>query len=251
MKLRLFLTFALLCSIALLGDAQIQSPETLHYKVMYKWGLIHKQAGTATLSIAKTADGYHTLLTAQSAPWADKFFMVRDTLIGHMSDNPAHPFRYEKIAHEGGEHKHDIVTYSYSGNKVTGDCIRKVWKKGNLTVDETRTLEAENEALDMISSFYFMRNLPFAKMKPGEKRVIPIFSGKRKETLSITYAGIEEIEIDKKKVDTYHITFTFTSKDGAKTSDDMDAWIATAPGHIPLKLEGKLPVGKVHCLLMQ
>lgn len=235
----------------LTGVAQLTSPETLHYKVMYKWGLINKQAGTATLAIKKTADGYHTLLTAQSAPWADKLYMVRDTLIGHISDNPNHPFRYEKIAHEGNEHKHDVVAYSYSGNKVKGDCIRRVWKKGKLTVDETRTLEAENEALDMLSSFYFMRNLPFSKMKPGYQRVIPIFSGKHMETLSINYVGIEEIEIDKKKTEAYHITFIFTSSGGTKTSDDMDAWLSTAPGHVPLKLEGKLPIGKVHCLLIQ
>ena len=27
----------------------------------------------------------------------------------------------------------------------------------------------------------------------------------------------------------------------------MDAWISTEPNRIPLRLEGKLPVGKVQC----
>lgn len=251
MKTRLFVAIALLCCCFTAAVAQLTSPETLHYKVMYKWGLINKQAGTATLSIHKKSDGYHTLLTAKSAPWADKFFMVRDTLIGHMGPTPNHPLRYEKIANEGGERKHDVVAYTYSGNKITGDCIRRVWKKGSLVVDDTQILEAENEALDMISSFYFMRNLPFRSMKPGYRRTIPIFSGKCKETLSICFQGVEQIEIDKKKTAAYHITFIFTSHGGTKTSDDMDAWLSNAPGHVPLKLEGKLPIGKVQCLLVQ
>ncbi len=250
MKLRLTILLALLCGLIGFSASAITAPETLHYKVMYKWGLIHKQAGTATLTIEKTADGYNTLLTAQSAPWADKFFMVRDTLIGHMSSNPAHPFRYEKIAHEGGEVKHDVVSYRYEGSKVYGDCIRKVWKKGKLSVEETRTLEADGEAIDMLSSFFFMRNLPFEKMAPGDQRVIPIFSGKRKETLSLRFIGAEEITVDKQTFKVYHITFIFTSKGGTKTSDDMDAWLSVEPGHVPIKLEGKLPVGKVHCILI-
>ena len=31
----------------------------------------------------------------------------------------------------------------------------------------------------------------------------------------------------------------------------MEAWISTAPDRIPLKLEGKLPVGKVQCFYMK
>lgn len=251
MKQKVLLTLALVFTFLQMAGGNLVAPETLSYKVMYKWGLIHKQAGTATLSISKTQKGYNTILTAQSAPWADKFFMVRDTLIGEMSTDPKHPFRYEKIAHEGGEHKHDVVDYVYTGDIVKANCTRKVWKKGELVTDEKRTLEAENEAIDMLSSFYFMRSLPFDKMNPGEQRVITIFSGKQKETLSIKYIGKEDVSIDKNSYPAYHITFIFTSKGGKKTSDDMDAWISTDADRVPLKLEGKLPVGKVHCLLVK
>ncbi len=40
-------------------------------------------------------------------------------------------------------------------------------------------------------------------------------------------------------------------RSGAKTSDDMEAWIAAGSSRIPLKLEGKLPVGKVHCIYVK
>ncbi len=38
------------------------------------------------------------------------------------------------------------------------------------------------------------------------------------------------------------------SDGGKKTSDDMDAWISADARRIPVRLEGKLPVGKVHCV---
>lgn len=93
-----------------------------------------------------------------------------------------------------------------------------------------------------------MRTLPFDSWQSGHVTKVDIFSGKRKELLSIVYSGIEKLEIDGEEYPTYHITFQFTSGGGKKTSDDMEAWISLDKRH-PLRLEGKLPVGKVHCIL--
>lgn len=224
-------------------------PETLNYKVMFKWGFINKKAGTATLTLKHGSDGYHTHLAAKSEPWADRIYRVRDTLIGRMTYKDLSPTLYEKIAHEGSEQKHDIVKYDYSTpGLVRADCVRKVYKKGVLAVDETRELSSQGDAVDMLTSFYFMRNLPYESFKPGHVTKIDIFSGKRKELLSITYHGIVDADLDGTTAKAYYITFTFTSGNGKKTSDDMEAWISTDANRIPLRLEGKLPVGKVHCI---
>lgn len=94
-----------------------------------------------------------------------------------------------------------------------------------------------------------MRTLPFEKWKPGHVESVDIFSGKRKELLSIVYSGKVDISVNGVTRPAYHITFKFTSGGGVKTSDDMDAWIAADNTRVPLRLEGKLPVGKVHCIL--
>lgn len=225
-------------------------PETLSYSVMFKWGLINKKAGTAVLSLSTDDNKYKAKLSASSEPWADRIFRVRDTLNGHMTYADFRPLYYEKIAHEGVEHKHDIVEYDYSNPRlIQAQCYRKVYKKGELKIDEKRQLTSEGQAVDMLTSFYFMRTLPFDSWKPGHIEVIDIFSGKRKELLSIVYSGKEKLDVNGISRLSYHITFKFTSGDGQKTSDDMDAWIAADESRIPLRLEGKLPVGKVHCVL--
>lgn len=223
--------------------------EELHYNVLYRWGIINKKAGEATLTLRHGPNSYISQLTARSMPWADKIFKVRDTLNGRMSYEEMLPLFYEKIANEASDRKHDVVNFNYTTpGKTTAACTRKVWRKGNLRTDEVKSMESERLALDMLSSFYFMRTLPFNEWQPGHVEVSDIFSGKQKETLSIVYSGITDIEINGVRRPTYHITFKFTSHGGKKTSDDMDAWISTDKSRIPLKLEGKLPIGKVHCL---
>lgn len=222
--------------------------ESLNYKVMYKWGLVQKQAGRATLSIHTVGPQYHTQLTARSEKWADRFFKVRDTLSGVIMRETFTPMLYIKKSHEGDEHKHDQVKYIYSGARVIGDCTRQKWdKKGNLTLSESRKLEAYGTTVDMLSSFYFMRALPYQDWKEGHVITTNIYSGKRKELLTIKYMGIEKVKCNNTVYPCYHIRFTFTDNDRAKTSDDMDAWISTDSRHIPIKMEGKLKVGKVQC----
>ncbi len=224
--------------------------ETLRYKVLYKWGLINKTAGYADITMRPAGDGKCTgTLTAASEPWADRFFKVRDTLVSSMREADFTPFRYEKKAHEGNEAKHDIVEFTRNGYKFTGQCIRKVWKKGKIFRDETRTLSAVGTTVDMMSSFYYMRNLPYEQWQPGHTTTINIFSGKQQEKLTLKYQGTDEVDLNGKSHKCYHITFIFTGDGGKKTSDNMDAWISANDARIPLKLEGKLPVGKVQCFL--
>lgn len=248
MKKLLNLILGLALSVMVLSASNI-ADETLHYKVMFKWGLINKQAGSATLSVRNVGENYHTRLTARSASWADKFYSVRDTLTGVIRRDGFRPVRYENVSHEGGDFKHDIVTYDYSGPGVKANCEHNWRKKKEKDLKTQRKeMAAEGVAMDMLSMYYYMRYIDYPKMKPNEQKHLHIFSGKRKELLTIKYLGQQNVKIEGKEHKCYHISFTFTSDGGKKTSDDMDAWISADSRRIPMKLEGKLPVGKVHCL---
>ena len=239
----------LLASLSVVGASF--ADETLRYKVEYKWGLVEKTAGYVSIRLTNTPDRYRSRLTAATAKWADKFYKVRDTLSCEVMKAGYKPVFYEKNSHEGGDDKHDYVKYSYRGNTVTGDCTRRKWNKDKLERDEKRVLEAEGVTVDMLSAFYYMRGLPYGSWKAGHKHVVNIFSGKQKELLTIIYRGMEKVTCDDRTYDCYHISFTFTSDGKKKTSDDMEAWIDITAPHIPVKLEGKLPIGKVRCFVMK
>ncbi|MBO5780746.1 MAG: DUF3108 domain-containing protein [Muribaculaceae bacterium] len=248
----LLATFIFIVAAASAAYADIPMGESLNYRVMFKWGLVNKQAGHANISTSSLNDSlFRAELIAASEKWADMFFKVRDTLRGNIDLHSCEPSLYEKITHEGGEYKFDRITYERNGNHVVGKGHRIHQKKPSKPITNREVLhEADGFTLDMLSSFYFMRSIRYDVMTPGDSIVTNIFSGSAKEELTITYVGQEDVEIDDTLYPTYHIRFRFTDDGGKVSSDDMDAWISSEPSKIPLKLEGKLVVGKVQCFLI-
>ena len=220
--------------------------ETLHYVISYKWGLIHKDAGTATLSLKNIGDKYHVKLTGKTKSWADNFYQVRDTLTGTIAKNGLKPEEYSKIAHEDGKYSRDDIVYSYAGSHVGGAAKRtKIDKKGNKTHSE-KNFTASGATYDMLSVFYFLRVIDYDKLTSGNVVKATMFSGSKVESLTIRCVGRETIKLrDKSKREAYHIKFKFTTEGKKKSIDDIDAWISTDSRHIPLQVVGSLPVGQV------
>lgn len=224
--------------------------ETLSYRVTYKWGLIQKVAGSASLTLTKqpSAGKYKAVLVARSLPWADKFFSVRDTLSGYMDATTMHPLHYDKSTHEGGVYRHDVINYTYSGSKIVGKCRRhKVDKKNKVTVTDT-TMTATAPAVDMLSVYYLVRNLPFESMKVGDVSRSTLFSGKKLEKLALKYDGIATIKLNGTSYECYKISFSFSSERMNNSSAPMTAWIWREGSRIPIKLVGELTIGEVQVL---
>ncbi len=233
------------------AEATGLSNENLHYVITYKWGLIHKDAGQATLSLRRHGGDYDLMLAARTKPWADKFYMVRDTLLGKVRINDLRPLSYTKIAHEKGKYGKDDIRYSYTGNIVTGHCRRyKKDKKGGISESE-KTLKASGPVYDMLSVFYYLRLIDYADLQKEKVIRATVFSGSKAETITIKCLGKEKIKLrDKTHREAFHIQFNFTTGGKKKSSEDIDTWISVDNRHIPLYLVGSLPVGQVRVYFM-
>lgn len=247
-KIRAFIAICLLLTGFSVASAVDFDDETLNYVISFKWGLIHKDAGTASLSLRNAGDKYKIRLTGKTKSWADNFYQVRDTLIGTVRKDGLKPERYSKIAHEDGKYSRDDIVYSYAGSTVGGAAKRtKIDKKGNKTNSE-KNFTASGPVYDMLSVFYFLRVIDYEKLTSGNVVKATMFSGSKVEALTIRCVGKEMIKLrDKTKREAYHIKFKFTTEGRKKSSDDIDAWISTDPQHIPLQVVGSLPVGQVKC----
>lgn len=227
-------------------------PEDLHYVITYKWGLIHKDAGTATLSLRPEGNrDYRLTLTARTKPWADKVFRVRDTLTSIVARADLHPRRYVKAAHEGGRYSRDAITFTYTGHDVKGAVERlRVGKKGERSLS-AKTLSATGPTFDMLSVFYFLRTIDFKSLSKGGTVMTNIFSGSKTERLSIRCVGSERIKPrgSKTEIETWHIKFRFTTDGRRKSSDDIDAWVSADSRHVPVRLYGSLPLGQIRVYL--
>lgn len=249
-----------LCRSALLFCVVVLTPavmnaadfkdETLHYVISYKWGLVNKDAGEATLSLRHSGNKYNLKLTAKTLPWADKYFSVRDTLLSTVDKTKFLPLSYAKISHEGGDYRRDDITYSRSGNKTTAAVKRFSRKKDGRESSSTNKFSANGTAFDMLSVFYYLRTLDYAKLKASRITRTAIFSGSQVETLTIRYVEQKEIKLrNGKKRDAIKIAFSFTTDGRKRSSENMEAWVSADSEHIPLELIGKLPIGSVRVYL--
>ncbi|MCM1163361.1 MAG: DUF3108 domain-containing protein [Muribaculaceae bacterium] len=249
-------TFLLILISVLLGPlaagAQTATPtlsdETLTYDVIYKWGFINKVAGYATMTLRSDGNFYRASLYAENAPWANSIYMLRDTLYTTMTHQGLYPTQYTLIAHENGKYKKDILTFNHNGDIFTAEVVRyRRAAKSDKTEKSETELEATGMTVDMLSAFFYLRAMDFDSMTAGDSKTLNIFSGAKKELLKIIYKGRQTMNLNGSKFDTYLINFTFTSH-GKQSSAPISAWITTDARRIPLKVEGKLSVGKVRAL---
>lgn len=246
MRKHIVIILSILSNIIFNTSAGTFKNENLHYVITYKWGIIHKDAGEATLSLRNNGDNYNLMLAAKTKPWADKFYQVRDTLKGTLRISDLKPLRYIKIAHEKGKYGLDDITYKYSGSTVTGICKRfKRNEKGEIS-ESSKILTSSGPVYDMLSVFYYLRQINYSSLVPGKEIKATVFSGSKSETITIRNLGKERIQLrNGTHREAFHIQFNFTTDGKKKSSDDMDSWISTGSEHIPLYLVGKLPIGEV------
>ena len=165
-----------------------------------------------------------------------------------MTKEGYYPVSYTYIAHENGKYKKDVLTFHRDGNTFTADAVRYKRKiEGEPLTSSTIHLEAQGMTVDMLSSFFYLRTLDFPNMKKGQSVTVNIFSGSKKEKLKITYMGTQNVSLNGRSFPSYYINFTFTRR-GVESSAPISGWISTDGQRIPLKVEGKLPVGKVRAL---
>ena len=242
---RFFLIFACLSLFAFYISAATDS-EKYNYVVTYKWGLIQKDAGDVEITKKPKGDGYELKLIAQTKPWADRVYKVRDTLTSITKKDGYKPIEYIYIAHEKNKYRRDNIKFSYEGNKVKGSSEKYREKKNGEVYRSLQDLEGEGLVYDMLSVYFFVRDIDYKNLKPGESVNAMIFSGDKVEQLKVKCIGKETVKLrDKSEHEAWHIAFNFTSKGGKKSSDDINCWISTDERHVPLLIVGNLPIGQV------
>ena len=241
---RIFSLIVLLVFLSV--EAFASTTEKFNYIVTYKWGLIQKDAGEVEISKKPHFVGYELKLIAKTKPWADRIYKVRDTLISVTGKEKYRPLHYTYIAHEKNKYRKDEVKFSYAGNTVKGAAQKYKEDKNGKIKHTTTELESTLPTYDMLSVYFFLREIDYATLKPGDIIKASIFSGSKEENLEVRCEGKEKIQLrDKSEHEAWHIVFKFTQAGGKKSSDDIDCWISTDSQHIPLLIIGNLPIGQI------
>lgn len=247
--------------------APASTNETLAYNIYFHMGFIWSKAGYGKLNYKKetTSNGqtrYHGQLAAKSLSIVEHIMQVRDTLDCWFNAEMV-PTHFKKATHEGSYNCIARNTYDpYWHNKDAAHTLQNVdstfvtinrWKKKSKdeVTTEKRQFSNAGPAYDMLSVFYSIRRLDFAKMVKGKKMKFPCYDGIKSQMINVEFHGREKCELRSgKKYDTYLVYLTFDTKDQKNTP--LKVWLSTTDDHRPIKAVIALNrIGAVQCEIIE
>lgn len=237
MKKSIFLLFMLLGSLLMKARADIPYTE-LNYNVHYHWGMIDVAIGHGVATIEKTGDSFVGTLDGNSIPWNGRVFCISDTLRANLTPT------VEKIDYINGWYMKPKTSLYRSSSFNPNDPAFYKNIKGEGELDASSdTMEAVTVMADMLSLFYYFREIDFPGMTEGGIVTIPIQSAGGSEEVRVTYKGKSTLNLDGTDWHTYRVAFEFSYR-GVMSGYTVDAEVS-ADSRIPLIMSSSLPIGHV------
>lgn len=218
-------------SLARLKEPVFKSGEQLDYKLRY--GFLTAAEGHLSVTDG-TFEGkpvFHLTARGQTAGTFEVFYKVNNLYESYIDAKTLLPYLYTEAIKEGNYRRSDRVTFNQSTKKVISR------EKGTFTF--------KGDLLDLVSAYYYARNLDISKLKPGSKINLQYFLIKDVSSLGITYVGKEQI---KTSMGTFNcLKFNPTIKPGRifKESSKLYLWVTDDGNRIPVKAQVEILVGKV------
>ena len=211
-----------------------QPGEKIKFTVYYTVVGIYFNAGTASFSVAQTANAdtnmYHLVGEGATNSSYDWIFKVRDRYESYLNADNMQPVKFIRNVNEGKYKKHEEIIFDQANNTATT-------KKGTYKVPEN--------IQDVISIVYLARNLDYSKYKTGDKITFNMFFGNDIYNMYIKYMGKETVNTKYGKFRTIKLQPLLLKGNTFKGGEDMAVWITDDNNHIPVKIESKLSVGSI------
>ncbi|MCI5057023.1 MAG: DUF3108 domain-containing protein [Flavobacteriales bacterium] len=210
-----------------------QRGEVLEYRVHY--GFV--DAGNARMEVSMSADevngrtAYKFVGTGKSNKFFDMFFKVRDYYVSYMDEENLTPLKFVRRVDEGGyKIKQDYIFHPDS-NKVDNG-------KGQI-------VDVPIDVQDMISAFYYARNLDMTGAQIGDIFGLPCFLDDEIWELQMKYLGTETLKADLGKFDCLKFAPVVQKGRIFKDEEDLVVYITNDKNRIPVQAKANILVGSI------
>lgn len=206
-------------------------------KLLYSIYWLDIYVGNAMIE-ASSRDGRITIKSqVHSAPFISVFYKVEDYAESTVINGSAVRFRIRQ--HEG-KYRSDKETVFDPGNKQVTffNYIKR-------TTDD-HVMDTP-EVWDLISGFYYLRSRP---IEVGETLYIDVFDSDKFFRTEVSVLGKERIKMSKDdEVDTVKVRPVIKSEGLFQKSGDVFIWLTDDDSKTPVKIETRVPIGKVVAVL--
>ena len=227
-----------------LTNKAFNSGEFLSYNLYFNWKFVWVKVGTASLSTVSSKylgkDCYRSSLLTRGNGKLDKFFVMRDTLLGYVTTTLS-PLYFRKGAVEGSRYTVDEVWYSYPN----GNCRVKMHRRRHDNTHLNSEKTNEQCVYDMLNIFTRARNFDPTGWKKGHTIKFPVADGAGVTTGLIRYDGKEKVEGDNNvKYNCLKLTYLEWSEGKNKYREYATFFVTDDDSHIPVRIDITLNFGQ-------
>ena len=220
-------------SLPYIKNSSFESGETLKYKL--KYGFI--TAAEATLQVLDTdikyngKPTYHLLAQGKTNGTFDIFFKVRNKYESYIDQATYIPYLYAEDIREDNYRRTDKVRFYQTEKRIVGS-------KGTFTSPVSQTF-------DLVSAYYFARNLDLSGVKIGDKFTLRYFLKDEVTPLTIEYVGKEIVKTSQGKINCLKFSPSISPGRIFRKNSRLYLWITDDENRIPVKAQGDVIVGSI------
>ncbi len=225
-----------------------KSGETLIYDLYFNWKFVWLKVGSASMNITSTRyrgeDAFRAYLITRGNKKADRFFVMRDTLVSIVRPDMA-PLYFRKGALEGDRYKVDEVWYSYPDGQLH---VRQRYRNHRGHISE-RTHVSVECIYDMLSMMLRARSFDASDYREGEKIHFLMADGDDVESQTLIYRGKDDFEMENTGVKYRCLVFSFVEYEEGKEKEVITFYVTDDKNHLPVRLDMYLRFGSAKAFL--
>lgn len=195
-------------------------------------------AGQAVMEVLpmKTINGepaYHFRLTAESNPFVDVFYKVRDRIDSFAAADMSRTVHYLQKKHEGSTRRNVKVEFDWDKATARYTDDKKIRKP----------IDIKPGTFDPLSAFYYSRTLD---LKENRVMMSPVTDGRKCVQGMARIIGRETISVPGGTYDTFviepdlkHVSGVFEKKKGAR----ITIWVTADERRLPVKIASQVAIG--------
>jgi hypothetical protein len=231
------------------SDLAFNNSETLVYAASYSWGPIFIDVGEVSLKANKTKVfpiEFHMTAEARTYKFYDNFFRVRDFYEAKFTVPNIRSIYFHRNINEGNYSIKNTYNFDWSNNKI--DAVIEKKKNAPKKIE----MALKDCTLDVITYFYYLRNLDFSDAYPDKVYTLSIALDDDIYNIKCRYLGKEQKKIKALKAKVNCLKFAVEVIAGSvfKGDEKIILWISDDKNHVPLELESPIIVGKVRGRIM-
>ncbi len=247
--MRRWLLILCLCLAAPFAFAQGNYPfcegETVTLSVMYKWGAINTEVGTARLQVDSLEwegqPAYHLTARAWTVPFFDRIYKIRENLQSWVRASDLRPLRFTRSTYEGGYEASNEFNYNWEEGRIEADVTFDKKPPQKLQIP------LKSGEYDLIALLYHMRRLDESSYQDGATTHIRFAIDDNVFDVYIKGMGKENLKIRRmgRRLNAWHLSCSVVQGALFDGNENLHLWISADENRIPVAARVPLKLGAV------